>query len=328
MSKVKGGLFVLFIPASVIFSLFSGSIAISPAQFFTQLFNGGGEAVRVIVQFRLPVVVQAFLCGGILAVAGAALQAVLRNPLAEPFMLGVSSGCALGLVLASALGFFQIFWLRTAFSFVVGLLAVFIVFAGAFRFKLGLSLTGIILSGVIVNAFFSAAIMFVQSLLVPFEFKSSIGFLMGNFTVLSWAEIIPIYSIAMVAVFILFFLSPEMDLFSLGREQAVSLGVDTGKVLLLILITASMITAVTVSLSGVIGFVGLIAPHAVRFVRGGRHRGLLPLSFLAGGSFLVFAEGLSRSLISMWPIPVGAVTAVIGAPIFLIVLWKYGRRHA
>lgn len=318
---------------SLVFGLGWGSTATPLPDLVRGLFQDGqDQAARaardILVRFRLPRVVQAFLCGGLLAVAGAALQAVLRNPLAEPFVLGVSSGSALGLVLGGLLGLGASFWARSGFAFVIGMAAVGAVLLGAWRARSGLDATTVVLAGVIVNAFASSALMVLQSLLGPLAFKNSVSLLMGRFTVLGWQELGMVALTALVPFTWLLSRAPEHDILSLGPEQARSLGIRPLSLLVLTVVAASVLTAVTVALCGVIGFVGLVAPHAVRRLGIYRQRALLPVSFVAGGCFLTIADALARVLVPHSGLPVGVVTALLGSPFFLLILWRSRGTHA
>ena len=329
MRKIIKTILILLIPASIIFALLSGSVSISIKTLFTAVFKTNTpesiDAAKIIIQYRLPIVILAFFCGGVLSVCGAALQGILRNPLAEPFVLGVSSASAFGLVLAVILGVGGSFWIRTFFAFAIGMAAVsFVIFQLGKKF----SLTGIILSGIVISSFFSALTMLSQSFLSPVGFKSSISLLMGQFSVLPWGELFVSIGIMGVLLLIIILKAPELDLLSTGIEHAKSTGVNTRQNLVIILFTASLATAITVSLCGVIGFVGLIAPHIIRSLSIIKHKHLLIFSFLGGGSFMVISETISRSIASMGPLPVGAVTAFIGAPFFLLIFWKKGQNYA
>jgi len=309
------------------FSLLVGSTPVSPIDVARGLFGSAEpparEAIQTILDFRLPLLVQAFCLGGLLALTGAALQAVLQNPLAEPYILGTSSGAAFGLTLASALGLAASFWFRTLLSFAVGILASFLVFASAWRRRGMPSPLALILSGVVVGAFLGAACMGVQALLSPFEFRTTLGLLLGSFHILDWGEIALTLLPALLAGCILYTRAVTLDILSTGLPAAHTLGLNIRRELVLIVTLVSLITALSVSLAGIITFVGLAAPHLVRRASGGRHGRLLPSAFIVGGCFVVLADSLARLLSPWGQIPVGAFTALLGAPVFILALRRY-----
>jgi len=320
------------------FSLAVGSTPVSPVDALAALFGGGGaaarEALQTIVDFRLPLVAQAFILGGLLAISGAALQAVLQNPLAEPYILGTSSGAAFGVTLAGALGppiasllgLGSLFWVRAIFAFAGGIGAAILVFASAWRRHI-LSPLALILSGVVVGAFLTAASMGIQSMLDPFEFRSTLGLLLGSFHILDWAQIALTLVPALIAGALLQSRAVVLDIFASGYASAHSLGLNTRRELAVIAALVALITALSVSLCGIIAFVGLTAPHLVRRASGGRHARLLPMAFVTGGCFCVLADALSRLLLPWGQIPAGAFTALLGAPVFIAALRSYGGSH-
>jgi iron complex transport system permease protein len=314
-----------------ILSLFIGSTAISISDVFRALSGSNDpfaqEALQTIVDFRLPLLVQAFFIGGLLALSGAALQAILQNPLAEPYILGTSSGAAFGLTLASVLGFASSFWLRTLLSFTGGIAAAIVVFLSVWRRRGTLSPLALILSGVVIGAFLQALCMGIQAFLSPFEFRNTLGLLLGAFHILDWHLIALTLLPALAAGGALYSRAISLDLLSTGFTGAHSLGLNIRRELAIIICLVSFITALAVSLAGIIAFVGLVAPHLVRKASGGRHGRLLPAAFIAGGCFTVLADALARLLSPWGQIPVGAFTALIGAPIFIYALRRYGRVH-
>jgi iron complex transport system permease protein len=331
--KKKLLLLTLFVPIAWLFGLLVGSSAVSLADLAAAIAGSktpdAQNALAVVIDLRLPLVAQAFLCGGLLALAGAVLQAVLRNVLAEPFVLGVSSGSALGIVLAAAFGLGSGFWLRSGFAFLLGAGVAVLVLLLASRSRRGLAPGELILVGVVANAFCSAMTMLVQSLLSPFELQASIGTLMGGFSLLPWEVILPVTGLGLLIGGTLLLFAGRLDLLSLGREQARPLGLHDSRAIVWFVLGASLATALAVSLAGILGFVGLIAPHTVRLLGLRRHACLLPGAFLAGGSFLVIADTLARSLLPSGGLPVGAITALLGAPLFLhLLLFHKGGRRA
>jgi len=284
-------------------------------------------AFSLLMNIRLPITLQAVLCGGLLAVSGAAMQAVLRNPLAEPYVLGVSSGSAFGIVGMSLLGISGASWVQFSAAFVGGVLAAGLVLGGALKRRQPLSMVKLILLGVAVNAFFSALTMLMQSFLDPYTFTASIGLLMGEISLQGSAEIAVAALIGLPAVFLIWMRAPELDILSQGHEHALTIGLAVDREMIRALLGATFSASVSVAICGIIGFVGLAAPHVVRALWGAGHRKLFPYSFLVGGSFLVCAHLLSRLLSPDNSLPLTAVTALAGAPLFFWIIRNSGGRN-
>ncbi|TAL08994.1 MAG: iron ABC transporter permease [Nitrospirae bacterium] len=283
-----------------------------------------GHRGVILLQIRLPRVLLGLLVGGSLAVVGAALQALLRNPLADPYVLGISSGAALGAALAILLGIGTTVLAISAlplFAFVGGLIALAVVYRiaathGCFPVHI------LLLAGVILNAIFSALIMFITSIMDPNRSFGTMAWLMGTLTAPTYPAmaILTIYLAA--GGLILVWQSRALNLLALGEESASSMGVEVDKVKKIVFFTAALLTGAVVSVSGMIGFVGLIIPHAVRMVIGADHRLLLPAAALAGGTFLIAADTVARTIMAPGEIPVGVVTALAGGPFFIALLMK------
>ncbi len=327
-SKITGVFFLfLFTVAASLFSIGTGSVEIPfmdiPAIFFTNTSSSAvHETSRIIVlDVRLPRVVTALIAGGVLAVAGAAFQALLRNPLADPFILGVSGGAALGGVLAITSGWaFGGFYIQV-FAFAGALASIFFVYF--------ISSTGgripkykMLLAGVVVNAFLSALIMLLLSLSQGNSLLSATFWLMGDLSGASWNKITSIVPFALTGLCILYLMSREMNLLLLGEEQAQELGVNIDRAKACLFIAASLATGAVVSTCGPIGFVGLIVPHGVRLVWGADHRILIPASLLLGGAFLTLADTVARTVLSPRELPVGVITALVGGPVFVYLMKK------
>lgn len=314
--------------AAAVAALLPGEVPVTPAALVRLLCGTATPAdllaARVLLEVRLPMALQAFLCGGLLGISGAALQAVLRNPLAEPYVLGVSSGCALGMVLAALCGAGGIFLVQSGAAFLGGTAAAALVLAGAFGRGRVLSLGRLVLLGVAVSAFLSALTMLVQSFLDPWRFAASVGLLMGEITLLAPGELLLAAGLALPAVAYLLYRAPELDILSQGREAALVTGVSADRVLTATVAAASLATAVSVALCGVVGFIGLAAPHAVRMLRGTSRKRLFPLSFLTGGGFLLLAHLVVRLFSPAVPLPLTAVTALAGAPFFFWIIRRAG----
>ena len=293
------------------------------------IFSPGQEetaAYQIVWRVRLPRVFLAVIVGAALSIAGASFQAILRNPLAEPYILGISSGGALGAVLSVFLGihFLTIAGSRISilplFAFCGCLATMFLVYTLAFSGR-GYLRHSLILTGVIVGAFLSAFVLFFTSLVDMHRLPSVIYWLMGNLNrpledVSLW--IIWIYVLAGSVA--LFMLGRSFNTLALGDETAESLGTDPAKTRKLAFIAGSLVVSAAVAACGLIGFVGLIVPHTTRLVLGSDNRLLLPVSFLLGGAFLAGADTVARTIIMNQDLPVGVITALCGAPVFLILM--------
>ena len=301
---------------------------------FRAVLEGPGEHAtsntdyQILVNIRLPRVLLACLVGAALACAGVVFQALLRNPLADPYILGISSGAGLGAMIAVVAGFSWTLWGRSpiaVFAFAGASGTVWLVwFIG--RLTGRFHVTGLLLAGVVVNAFFSAVIMFITSIAQADKVYATIFWLMGNMTAEDFLTLWIGAGFVLAGILALFFIAPQLNALSLGDESAVSMGVNVKKTRIIAFLVASAITAIAVSLSGLIGFVGLVVPHAVRLVFGPDHRQLLPLSAIVGAIFLVATDTLARVVIAPTELPVGVVTAIVGGPVFLVLLIKYSRQ--
>ncbi len=266
------------------------------------------------------------LVGASLAVSGAAFQGLMRNPLAGPYVLGISGGASLGAVLAMALGAGQIAGVVSPvpfFAFLGALATLFLVMSLGTR-NGRLPTVTLLLAGTAAGSFFSSIVSIV--VLLSGERMGSILFwLMGGLTGASWTSVLAILPYTIVAVAVIVYYARSLNAMALGDEAAGHLGVEVEKVKRILLVAASLLAAAAVAASGVIAFVGLVIPHMVRLLRGPDHRGLLPLSFLLGAAFLVLADTVARIAIAPQELPVGAVTALCGAPLFIHLLRRQGR---
>ncbi len=281
----------------------------------------------IFVHVRVPHVVLAAIVGAALACSGVVFQALLRNPLADPYILGVSSGAGLGAMIAVISGVSWTFWGRSpiaVFAFLGALGTIWLVWLIG-RMTGRFHVTGLLLAGVVVNTFFSAVIMFLTSVVESDKVFSTIFWLMGNVTEADFRVLWMGAGSVIAGMIGLFLITPSLNALSFGDEDARSMGIAVGSMRLLAFVIAAFVTAVAVSLSGLVGFVGLIVPHAVRLVLGPDHRQLLPLSGIAGAGFLVAADAISRVVVAPAQLPVGVVTALLGGPFFLILLIRYSR---
>jgi iron complex transport system permease protein len=276
-------------------------------------------ARTILLRLRLPRVLLAAVIGATLAVAGVTFQTLLRNPLADPFILGVSGGAAAGAAIATALR-----WAR--FPGVVPIVA----FLGACGATAAVFLlarrrdhtdpTRLLLSGLVLNAFFSAIILIAFSLSRQADLTAALRWMMGNISAATWTDVVIVTAPLLTAMIVLAFVANDLRLLAFGEEDAKARGVDVERVKLIGFGTASIITGAAVAVSGIIGFVGLLVPHLIRLIWRRDFRFLLPLCALGGAMLVVGADLLSRTLVTTAELPIGAFTAILGVPFFLSLL--------
>ncbi len=278
----------------------------------------------ILLEVRIPRVLLAALLGGALSVAGVVFQALLRNPLADPYVLGVSGGASIGGVAALLFGLGALGVPALAFAGALGalLLIEWIATVGG-----RLTVYTVLLTGAIFNAFSASLIYFIQSIASLEQLHAIVFYLMGRVPSLGTAPLSLLALAIVVAVVALFAFSRDYNALTLGEEGASQLGVDVERIKRRTFVLGSLLTALTVSVAGMIGFVGLVVPHLLRLLFGPDHRLLLPAAFLGGASFLVLADTLSRILIAPNELPVGVVTALIGGPFFLYLLRRRSGNH-
>ncbi len=307
---------------SVLLSVRFGSVSMSTAEVLAALTGRGPETQQWIVfDYRLPRALLGVLVGGGLALAGAVFQALLRNPLAEPYILGISGGSAFGAVLVLALGLTAASsWALPVAAFAGALVAIVLVFRVAVAADRSMDVRVLLLAGVVVGAFFSACIAFILAVSEARTVRSAVLWMMGSLSGADWTSVglAAVYTIP--ASLLILSLGRSLNLMAIGEETASYLGTDVERVKKIAFGVASLITAAGVAVAGVIGFVGLIIPHGVRLLTGSDHRALLPLSFLAGGIFLTLADLVARTALAPIEIPIGVITAFVGVPLFLVLL--------
>jgi iron complex transport system permease protein len=302
-------------------SLLLGTAEVSFSKFVALAFGSldvNDPARLIILRIRLPRIILAGLSGFSLALGGVVFQALLRNPLADPFILGISSSSAFGAIVGILLGFTFSFGVPLM-SFAGALLAVYLVLALGTR-RMGMESSTILLTGVILNAFFTAVIMFFISVATDSRLHTMLFWLYGDLSHSRYASLLILAPVLLVAFFILFGFAKELNLITTGEEIALQLGVDVEKAKKTCLVLVSLVIGIVVSFSGLIGFVGLIVPHLARMAFGSDHRLLIPVASLGGAGFLIAADTLARLLISPSELPVGVITAFLGAPFFLYLL--------
>lgn len=319
----------LFLAALLIFtsvmSLLVGTVRITWHQLWSLIAGNASasDATRlVILKIRLPRVMLAALCGFSLSVGGVVFQALLRNPLADPFILGVSSGSAFGAVVGIILGFGFNLGIP-AMAFGGALLTMYMVLVLGQK-RIGMESSTILLAGVIINAFFTAIIMFFIATTADDRLHTMLFWLYGDLGQSRFAES-AIAAPAVIGGFaVLYCFARHLNIMTAGEEAALHLGVDVGKAKMICFLVVSLVVGVVVAFSGIIGFVGLVIPHLCRMAFGSDHRILMPVSALGGAVFLIAADTLARTIISPMELPVGVITAFLGAPFFVYLLKKKG----
>ncbi|HSB79628.1 MAG TPA: iron ABC transporter permease [Candidatus Methylomirabilis sp.] len=310
----------------LLLSVMVGSLPVAPREVGRALLGSGvrtdDPVVTVIRQIRLPRAVLAGIVGACLSLAGLGFQAISRNPLADPTVLGVSSGASFGVTLAVLLGLAGPFAnpaVVTLFAFCGALLAAVAVYAIA-RVEGRLPITTLLLSGVVVGLFFNACVMLATALLASAELQGVVFWLMGNLGPARIRTLAVLALALLIGAAVLTRQAARLNLLALGEEQALQLGVEAERVKRLVFVAASLVTGAAVSAAGSIGFVGLIVPHAARLLLGPDNRRLVPATALLGASFLMLADLVARTVAAPSELPVGVITAFCGAPLFVYLL--------
>jgi iron complex transport system permease protein len=312
-----------FLITAIIASIAIGSVFISPLEVSQALLGQADRATiqTIIWNIRLPRTVLIALVGAALAGSGAAYQGLFRNPLADPYLIGVASGAGLGAVFAMSLN-----WPYTSLgllavptlAFIASLLTVTVVFMFS-RVGSDVPTTNLILAGVAVSSFTGAVTSFLM-LRSTGELRRALSWLLGGVSLVNWSAILSLLPFLALGLIALILSGHALNLLQFGDDQASQLGLDTRRAKIIIIVAASLVTAAAVSFAGIIGFVGLIIPHIIRIFWGADYRRLIPLSILAGASALLLADVLARVVLAPQELPVGIVTALAGAPFFLWVL--------
>jgi len=309
---------LLLLAVCLILGLAVGGVSLS----LGDLWRGTGpsaESARLVASLRAPRVLLAALVGACLALAGAALQALLKNPLADPFLIGTSGGAATGAALASLFGVSPLLSPGAAFA---GAAVSSVAVAALARRGGRLDLQRLLLAGLIANAFFSAVLLGVFSLASAETARTMLFWMMGSLADASFGKPLALLPYAAAGAAALIGFASRLNLFAVGEENAAALGVDTERAKVLVFLAASLLTGAAVAFAGVIGFVGLLVPHAARRLIGNDQRSLLPFSALLGASLLVAADAVSRFAAAPSELPIGAITAAIGAPLFAWLLLR------
>jgi iron complex transport system permease protein len=276
----------------------------------------------IVRQLRVPRALLAFLVGGGLGIAGAALQALVKNPLADPFLLGLSGGAGLGAVVAIALHLGGPWTLPLA-AFAGALAAMALVYRLGLAGGAELDPRALILGGVAVGAFAGAITTAIVSLASAADLRNALLWLWGGLSGASWDGVLVVCAYFPLPIALLLAAARPLDLLALGEEPALYLGADVARVRRRVYVAASLLTAAAVAVSGVVGFVGLIVPHAMRAIWGHQHRLLLPAAFLGGGILLTLADTVARIAVAPRELPVGIVTALVGVPVFALLMRRW-----
>ncbi|MEZ4527140.1 MAG: iron ABC transporter permease [Desulfobacterales bacterium] len=313
-------LLLLILVAAGLLGLSLGSSQSLPT--VLEYFLSGGEKdpmlANIIWRIRLPRVILAALAGSVLSLGGLVFQALLRNPLAEPYILGISGGSAIGAILGILMGLarFPGVCLCAFAGSLLTLLLVVVMGSG----RAALKKDSLLLSGVMINAFCSSVITFLLSLSQDSRIHNILFWLMGDLSLPDLKQSGVLALLVFPCFVLIFCLSHIMNLLLSGREMARTMGVNTGAVMLVLLICTSLMVSATVSYCGLLGFVGLVMPHLLRMILGPDHRVLVPACILGGGAYMILCDILARTLPEQGEMPTGVITAIIGAPLFIFLL--------
>jgi iron complex transport system permease protein len=326
---------VVVLIVAVVAGLLSGPVHIAAGDAIRWLLPFGErppglteQQATILADLRLPRVIVAGLVGAALSASGAAYQAVFRNPLADPYLLGAAAGAGLGATIAVAFGPSSAFAFSVPLAAFVGALAGVGLAYGLGRSGLGgRSTTSLILGGVAVASFLTAVQTLIQQQRSE-TLRQVYSWILGRLGTVGWDDArVALPSVA-IAVTILWLVRRLLDVIEVGELEAESLGLNVGRLRLVVVLAASLATAAAVSVAGLIGFVGLIVPHTVRLLAGNSYRQVMPLSVLFGASFLILVDLVARTAIAPAEIPIGVLTAFLGAPFFVVALRRGGRRSA
>lgn len=308
----------------IVFSLCVGSANISFEKTIRLIFKHADTIeAGIIFNIRLPRIILGFAIGGALSLAGVILQGMFRNPLVEPYTIGISGGAALAVALSIALGLQATVGILSlpVFGFLGAVLVVALVYFLSLK-KGILHIHGLLLTGVMISFVSSSLIMLIMAVSRQESLHGIIFWIMGSLEEPNWMLIKIAFLISILGLAISYLFCLDLNAFSQGEEQAMHLGVDTERVKRLLFIAASLLTGLSVSIAGIIGFVGLVVPLFMRMLVGNDHRILLVSSFLSGAAFLIFCDTLARILISPMELPVGVITGILGGTVFIYTLAK------
>ena len=311
---------LLFLCAAAVLGVLLGSTSLSGADMIAAFRDGFNTSAgtRIFAYVRLPRTLASIVCGAALAVSGAVIQGVLANRLASPSIIGVNAGAGLAVTLCAAFGVIG-GWQMSLFSFLGAFVAVMVISLGAKRW--GASRSTVILMGVALNSLLGAMSDTITTLVPEVNIMSS-HFKIGEFSSVAYSQLIPAAALVVVTILILCTLHNELDVLALGETHAQSLGMNTVLMRMVFLLLAALLAGCAVSLAGLLSFVGLLVPHAVRRMAGSKASDLLGLCALYGAGFVSLCDTLARTLFTPYEIPVGIIMAFLGAPFFLFILFK------
>lgn len=313
---------LLLLGGAVLLGVTVGTVSISPKVLWDP--DSDEMAANILWNIRMPRVVLAGLIGASLAIAGAAFQGLLKNPLADPYTLGVSSGASVGAVMTLFFGislpFLGMFTLPVM-SMVGALLTMLAVMGFAKMVDRSMKMETVILTGIIFSSFLGSAISLMIALSGE-ELRQIIGWLLGSVSMRGWPYVRMVLPFVVIGSFVLWWNRRELNAMLFGEERARHLGVDVKKRKVMVLVGGSVLTGAAVSVSGTIGFIGLVVPHMTRLLWGSDHRHLLTLSLINGAALLILCDLVSRTIISPTELPIGVITAFIGAPVFAFIFFR------
>lgn len=311
---------LLILGAAVLISLSSGEIKITFSQLPEILSSKKGIEYTVLTQIRIPRLMLAIAVGGALSLSGAILQGIYRNPLVEPYTLGISGGAALGIAVAIVFGLNNFSFLTLPlFGFAGAIITLFLVYFLSVK-RGGMSINSMLLIGVMVSFVSSSAMMFLMSITTTDNLQSIVFWVMGSLDESNSLLIKIAFYSAISGLILTYFMAQPLNALRLGEVKAKHLGINTNVTIRILFFIASLLTGVAVSVAGVIGFVGLVIPHIVRLIIGNDYRVLLAGSFLGGSIFLVLSDTVARTIISPNELPIGVITGFAGGLVFIIVL--------
>ncbi len=332
--KILFILLILGLTLSLFIGVLIGSVEIAPQQVWGILIHEIGFPIpetwtvgerTIIISLRFPRAIAAAIVGGMLGISGVAAQGLFRNPIAEPYIIGISSAAGFGAALTVGLGlqFLGVFSIPII-SFLFALIAVIIVYRLS-QTQFRLSMSSLLLSGIALSFFFSAATSFILYISED-QAHNILSYLMGSFWGVSWIEVYIMVCVLIPCAIALFYYARDLNLIVFGDETAQTTGVNVEKSKKIILFIMTVLASTSVAFCGSIGFVGLIIPHTIRLIVGSNHRRLIPIATIGGGILLVWADILSRTLITPLEIPVGIFTALLGGPFFVYLVIKRKKR--
>lgn len=333
-TKLKIIISLLLCAIVIIFGIGIGSVYIPPKDILNIILNKlfsiplyshtSDVTISILWNLRLPRTLLAFIVGGALAVSGTVMQSVLKNPLASSYTLGVSSGASVGAGLVIITGFnIPILGMFTLplIGLLCGLLTVFLAVSFASSMDKNMENNTIILVGMVFSLFINGILTLITALAKD-HLEQLTFWQMGSFSLKEWSSVLILFPIVIIGIIILMYYSKELDIMTFGEEQARAIGVDIQKVKWILLSLSAALTGSSISFVGIIGFIDLIAPHVVRKIFGSSHKLVIPMSIIFGGAFMILCDLVARTIISPSELPVGAITAIIGAPFFAYVYFS------